>query len=182
MAEKHLKDFIEVPEGTEVSIDDFIIKAKGKIGESTKSFENTGLQIKKEGNKVLFSISGDLRSQKKLLNSFLSHFRNMIKGVNLGYIYKLKICSSHFPMTVVAEKNKVTIKNFLGEKIPRTARIYDGVNVKIDGDIITVDGADKEKTSQSGANIEQATRITGKDRRRFQDGCFFIEKDGEKIR
>ena len=182
MTEKQLKDFVEVPDGTDVLIDNFTIKAKGKIGESSKSFENTNLQVKKEGSKVYFSINGDLRSQKKLLNTFISHFKNMIQGVNSGYTYKLKICSSHFPMTVSSEKNKITIKNFLGEKIPRTAKIYEGVNVKIDGDVITVEGADKEKTSQTGANIENATRITNKDRRRFQDGIFFTEKAGKKIR
>src|SRR3989344_4377105 len=182
MAEKQLNDFVEIPEGTEVFIEDSIIKIKGPKGESTKSFKNTGVKIKKEGSKIIFSINGNLRSQKKILNSYLSHFKNMIKGVNSGYVYKLKICSSHFTMNVTSEKNKILIKNFLGEKIPRSARIYEGVNVKIDGDIIIVEGADKEKTSQTGANIENATRITNKDRRRFQDGCFFIEKDGEKIR
>ena len=40
----------------------------------------------------------------------------------------------------------------------------------------------KERTGRIASNIEQAVRITGKDRRRFQDGIFIIEKAGKKLR
>ena len=64
----------------------------------------------------------------------------------------------------------------MGEKIPRLAKISPGVDVKIEGDMITVSGFDREKVGQSAANIELATRRPGFDKRIFQDGCYIVSK------
>ena len=37
-------------------------------------------------------------------------------------------------------------------------------------------GVDKEEVGQTALNIEQATRIKGKDPRVFQDGCYLFER------
>ena len=72
--------------------------------------------------------------------------------------------------------NQVVIGNFLGERQSRSANIISGVNVKVDKDVILITGIDREKVGQVGANIEKATKITGFDRRVFQDGCYIIKK------
>jgi large subunit ribosomal protein L6 len=113
--------------------------------------------------------------------TFASHIKNMIHGVQEHYVYKLKVCSGHFPISVKLEKDKFIITNFFGEKIPRTSYIDEGVKVKQEGDIITVEGPDLERVSQTAANFETATKITNRDRRRFQDGIYLIEKRGVKI-
>ena len=51
----------------------------------------------------------------------------------------------------------------------------------IKGDIIIVEGIDKELAGQTAARIEQSTRITNKDRRVFQDGCYITDKAGIPI-
>ena len=112
----------------------------------------------------------------------MSHIRNLIKGVNKGFTYKVKVCSGHFPINLTTEDNTIIINNFLGEKIPRKAKILPGVTTKIEGEIISLDGTDKESVSQSSANIELATRITKRDKRVFQDGCYIISKDGKEIK
>src|SRR3989344_5610318 len=170
MKSKEIIETVEVPQGNEVFLINNTIIVKGVKGEIKKDFSCFGIKLKKENSKIFFSIKGVSRRQKCVINSCLSHFKNMINGVNFGYIYKLKVCSSHFPINISIDKNRLIIKNFLGEKIPRAAEILDGVNVKIDGDVIIVDGIDKEKTGQVSANIERATNITHRDRRVFQDG------------
>ena len=79
-------------------------------------------------------------------------------------------------MSVNVEGNKLKIKNFLGEKIPREASILDNVKVQVKGNEILVDGYDLEKTGQTASNIEQSTRITNRDRRVFQDGIYIVKK------
>jgi len=55
------------------------------------------------------------------------------------------------------------------------------VEVELNGNDITVTGHNKEKTGQTAANIEKSTRLTNKDRRRFQDGIFMTHKAGANI-
>src|SRR3989344_1644060 len=81
----------------------------------------------------------------------------------------------------VLKTYKAQIKNVLGEKIPRKVNLMPGAAVKVDGSTITVESPDIEKAGQVAADIEQATRRPGFDRRIFQDGIYIIEKEGEQI-
>lgn len=173
---KDLKVDIEVPENVEVEIAGKKIVIKSKGNEVERTFLNPRVSIKKEDGKVVLFSKNATKREKTTIGTFTAHISNMIKGVNEGFEYKLKICSSHFPMSVGVEENKVLIKNFLGEKIPRKARIMKGVEVKIEGDEIVVKGNDIESVGQTAANIEQACKINNRDRRVFQDGCYITKK------
>ncbi|MBU4500969.1 MAG: 50S ribosomal protein L6 [Nanoarchaeota archaeon] len=172
---------IEIPEGVTVEIADSAIKAKGPKGENEKLCKHYKIDIKKDDKNIILESKKPSKREKTMLYSFKAHLKNLLDGVNTGFTYKVKVCSSHFPMSVSVENNEVVIKNFLGEKIPRRSRIMPGVEVKIEGEILVVEGIDKEQTSITAAKIEQATRITNRDRRVFQDGCFIIEKAGKAI-
>jgi large subunit ribosomal protein L6 len=121
------------------------------------------------------------KKSKKTANSFKAHIKNMVKGANEGHIYKLKICSGHFPMTVSLKGETLEIKNFIGEKVPRTLKVLEGTTVKVDGTEIIVESINKEKAGHMAASIEQLTRRPGFDRRIFQDGIYIVEKDGKII-
>ena len=54
--------------------------------------------------------------------------------------------------------------------------IGDGVDVKVKGDIVTIEGNDIEHVGQTAANLEKATVVTGRDIRVFQDGVYTISK------
>ena len=147
----------------------------GEKGTTERKLAYPGISMQLENQKLVLKSKKDSRNEKRILGTFAAHVANMVTGSSEGYTYKLKVCSGHFPMKVSVENNKVKISNFLGEKIPRTGKILEGVSVKIENDIITVEGIDKEKTGQTAANIERATRITNRDRRVFQDGCYIIQ-------
>ena len=53
--------------------------------------------------------------------------------------------------------------------------------MKLNGEMISVTGINKEIVSQAAADIEQLTRRVGFDRRIFQDGIYIVEKDGKVI-
>ena len=100
----------------------------------------------------------------------------LTKGLNENFTYRLEVAYVHFPMTAKVEKNHVSIINFLGEKVARSAKILEDTEVKIEGNKITVSSVDVEKAGQTAANIEKATTVTNKDRRIFQDGIFITKK------
>ena len=172
---------IEIPEGVEADIDGNLIKVKGREGDVERRFNINKLVFEKRDEKIVIGHKNSTKKEKKLTNTITAHIKNMFKGIQEKFDYKLKIASSHFPISVELKKNKATIKNFLGEKIPREVKILEGVEVKIDNDIITIKSINKELAGQTAANFEKATRIKMKDRRVFQDGIFIINKAGKKI-
>lgn len=177
-----LKEEVEVPEKVQISIDKGIFTVKGDKGECKKSLGRPSINIKQENNKVIFFAKKATRREKKLMYTLVAHLKNMIKGVQEPHVYILKICSGHFPMTVELKGKDLSVKNFFGEKIPRVSKIRDGVEVKIDGDKITITSVDIELAGQTAANLEQLTKIRDRDRRIFQDGIYITDKRGTPIR
>jgi len=178
---KELYQIIEIPEGVEVSFADGKIKVKGKEGEIEKGVSMGALDFSIEGNKIRIGNKKSTKREKKMMNTIKAHTLNMIQGVQEKYEYKLKICFSHFPITVEIKGNEAAVKNFLGEKIPRKVNIPAGAEVKADKTHVTITSVDKEIAGQAAANFETATKIRGRDKRVFQDGIFMIEKAGREI-
>ena len=177
---KRLRKEIEIPQGVEIQIGDMLVVKSGKYEVKKKLF-TPAVTISKKENRIILEPKKFSKREKKMINTFRAHLRNMICGVQNPYCYKLKICSSHFPMSVTMEGKELVVKNFLGEKIPRRADILEGVDVKVEGDTITITSASKEAAGQTAENFEQSTRITNRDRRVFQDGLWITEKGGKKL-
>jgi len=167
---------IEIPEGVEVKIEGGRVEVSGPKGKVVRNFSLRGLEVRREGNKVRISSPSDKRKVKAMAGTVKAHLRNAFRGVTQGFVYKLKIVYSHFPITVKVEGDRVTIHNLLGEKVPRVARIVGGAEVEVVGDEILVRGVDKEEVGQTALNIEQASRPKGRDPRVFQDGCYLFER------
>jgi len=177
-----LEKIIIIPEHVEVHIENNLVKLKGPKGHTEKKLKHPAIIIKSENNTIHLIADNDSKKEKRVINTFAAHIKNLITGVKEGYQYTLKICSGHFPMTVTVEGKSVIIKNFLGEKIPRRANIIADTKVEIKGSDIIVSGINKEEAGETASNMEKATRITNRDRRVFMDGLWITSKAGRKIR
>jgi len=167
---------VEMPEGVTAVVSGDDLTVKGPKGEVMKNFRYPRVNTKVEGNKIVFSTDRLTQREKKIIFTYNAHAKNLVRGVTEGFTYKLKVVYAKFPMTVTVAGNKLVVKNFLGEKVPREALIINGTNVVVSGADITVTGIDKEKCGQVAASIEQSTRITHFDRRVIQDGIYITEK------
>ena len=168
---------LKIPDGVEIKVEGTNVEVNGPKGKVERKFVITGdIKIKKEGNLIKVFSESDRRKVKALIGTIIAHIKNAINGVTKGYIYKLKVVYSHFPITVKVEGDKVLIQNFLGERTPRIAKIVGSAKVEVKGPEITVSGIDKEEVGQTAGNIERACRIVGKDRRRFMDGIWIVKK------
>lgn len=173
------EETFELPEKVSAAYEKGILTVTGPKGEAKKYLHNPKVMIKTEGNTIYMLSEKPTKREKKMVGTYKAHIHNMIKGVVEGHVYKLKICSGHFPMNVSVTKQEFVMKNFLGEKNPRKLTLSEGVQVTMDGDIITVESVDKERAGQQAASIESLCRITNRDLRVFQDGVWIIKK-GEK--
>lgn len=180
MVLRDIEEKLRIPEDVEIILDHHTIKVKGPKGENQRKLLHPKVKISNHNGFIILESKKPTKREKKVVNTFKAHIKNMIKGVRHKFIYKIKICSGHFPINVSTEGHFLIIKNFFGEKKDRKTKIIEGVDVKINGDIISIEGVDKEKVGQTAANIEQCTRRCGFDRRIYQDGCWIIEKDGKK--
>lgn len=169
---------IKIPENVTVEIVNGMVKAKGQKGESERALVHRNVKMKVEEGSIIITAKKPSKREKTIIGTFTAHIKNMIKGVNEGFTYKLKVCSTHFPITATIEGKELVIKNFLGEKIPRRCKIPEGVSVKVEGSMITIEGVDIEKAGKTASLIEQTTRITNRDRRVFQDGVYLVERPG----
>ncbi|RLG12341.1 50S ribosomal protein L6 [Candidatus Pacearchaeota archaeon] len=179
---KEIFQEVEIPEGVEAEIKGNILEIKGKEGENKKKFNLHNIKLEKKDNKIVIGNKKATKKEKKMINTITAHIKNMIQGVQEKFEYKLKAVFSHFPITLEKQGDEVIIKNFLGEKIERKAKIPKGAEVKIEKEYVTITSVDKEIAGQAAANLEKATRIRMRDRRVFQDGVYIINKAGKEIK
>ena len=168
---------IGIPENIQVNISGANISVKGPKGELKKELTYPGVEIKKDGSKIVLRAVEAGKKKKAVIGSFVAHLNNMFKGVASGFKYKLKIVFSHFPITAKVSGNKLEITNFLGEKSPRRAVILPGVKVNAGKDEVIVEGVNIEDVGQTAANIEQITRVKHRDTRVFQDGVYLVSTE-----
>ncbi len=178
---KEIYQKIEIPEGVKAEIDGNMLKVEGAEGKVERKFNTLKLDFKKENNQIIIGHKKATKKEKKLINTLSAHIRNIIKGVQKKFEYQIKICYSHFPITVELKDKEILIKNFLGEKEPRKIKVPEGADVEISKEIIKVSSSDKELAGQVAANFEKLTRIKKKDIRVFQDGLYIINKAGKEI-
>ncbi|MBN2881676.1 50S ribosomal protein L6 [Candidatus Woesearchaeota archaeon] len=170
---------VPIPNGVQVSVETGIFTFKGPKGELVRDLQSTKLHYSVEGSEVVLVAPKATKKEKALIYTMVAHIKNCLKGVVEGFVYKLAICSGHFPMTVAYNNGEITVKNFIGEAVPRKAKLPENVDVKIDGKDITLTGIDVEKVGLCASRIEKLTGRTGFDKRRFQDGIYIVDKNGK---
>jgi large subunit ribosomal protein L6 len=183
-SKKHVELDLEVPEGVNIETKEQSVTVSGKLGSISRTFKEEAVHLVKKDGKILIQSKSDRQPYKKQLavvGTIRAHIKNMFKGVTSGANYKMKVVYSHFPMRAQVKGDRFLIENFLGEKFPRSTEILPGVKIEVKGTDITLTGPEKEKVSQTAANIEQATRIKDRDPRVFQDGIYITEKDGKHM-
>ena len=172
------KKIIEIPDGVNVTIDDYVVSVSGDKGQLQRKLWYPGINITKTDSGIVVEAEVQRKEQFAIVGTFTSHIRNMVAGVTKGYEYKMKVVYAHFPIQIKTEGKDIIIANFLGEKKPRKASILGETKVTIKGDEVIVNGINKEDVGQTAANIQQKTKIRRFDPRVFQDGIYIVEKSG----
>jgi large subunit ribosomal protein L6 len=169
---------VEAPASVQITKEGNVLAVKGRLGTVRKDFTKLPATITVQGNKMTIKPYGKRKRDLAVTNTARSIITSMIKGVEKGYTYKLKIIFAHFPISVKIKGKEVQIENFFGERSPRTATIVgEATKVNIVGEDVVVQGPSLEDVSQTAANIELCTKIKDKDQRVFLDGLYVYSRE-----
>ncbi len=168
---------LTIPDDVDAEMDHLELHVSGPNGTVTRRLWYPDVSVTVVEDTVVIETEADDAETEATVGTFESHIQNMFHGVTDGWEYEMEVFYNHFPMQVSVDGKEVVIENFLGERAPRRTTIHgDQTTVEIDEEIIHVRGPDKEAVGQTAADIEQLTRVSGKDVRVFQDGVYITSK------
>ncbi len=93
------KQSVSLPEGVEVSVKSRLVTVKGPRGTLKKEFKHLAVDIYKP-DKDTITVEKWFGRKKEIaaVRTVCSHISNLIKGVTLGYKYKMRAVYAHFPI------------------------------------------------------------------------------------
>lgn len=170
------KQIIQIPQGTEVTLSNGILRVKGPKGELTKEFKND-IVVTIENNAVTFLPKDSTPFSRALWGTYASHVKNMIKGVNEAFVKKLILEGVGFK----SESDGKILKLALGFSHPVLVPITEGLTVTAEKNIITVTGIDKEVVGQFTADVRAMKKPEPYKGKGFRyDGEVIRRKQGKK--
>jgi large subunit ribosomal protein L6 len=176
--EQEITAEVEAPASVMIKKEGNVIQVKGTLGTVKKDFTKLPATVTVQGNKVTIKPYGTRKRDLAVTNTARSLIAGMIKGVEKGYTYKLKIIFAHFPISVKVKGKEVHVENFYGERSARISKIVgDATKVSVVGEDVVIQGPSLENVSQSAANIELSTKTKGKDQRVFLDGLYVYSRE-----
>jgi len=145
------KQPIRIPEGVEVKIENGFIIIKGQKGKIKQKL-HPSIILKKEDD--LFKVEVKNPKEKKeraLWGTWQRLISNMILGVSKGFEKKLELVGIGYRVRV--EKDKLILE--VGFSHPVEFILPQGVETKVEGNIITLTGIDKQLVGETAAQIRK---------------------------
>jgi len=144
------KMLVKIPDGVEVSVTDGKVKVSGPKGIIEREFPPELKMDVIDGN-VRVSVKSKSKMTKAIHGTFRAHVNNMVKGVSEGWIKKMELVGSGYKAEV--KQNELIL--IVGYSHPVPITIPEGVNVKVEKNIITLEGVNKEVIGQLAAQIRK---------------------------
>lgn len=167
---------ITIPDKTEVTVTDGVIRVKGPKGEITKNTHKAVSVTVQDGHVKVAPVEGE-DNAKALWGTFASHVQNMVDGVTTPYDKKLEVEGVGYRASV-SGKNLVLNVGF---SHPVTMEIPEGIDVTVEKNLITVTGIDKEQVGQFSADIRAHKKPEPyKGKGIHYVGEYIIRKQGKK--
>jgi large subunit ribosomal protein L6 len=169
---------IDIPDMVTVRMEGNLIVVGGKLGTLQKDLTKLPISVEIKDKKLMIKPPGTRKRDLAITNTAKSIILSMIKGVEQGFTYKLKVIYAHFPISVKIKGKEIHVENYFGERAPRVSSVVgDTTKVNIVGEDVIVQGPSLEDVSQTAANIEFSTKLKGKDQRVFLDGLYIYSRE-----
>ena len=141
---------IAIPAGVDVVVDGSTVTVKGAKGTLTRTM-NSNMTITKDGDTITVTRPNDQKENRSLHGLTRTLIANMIEGVSNGYKKELEINGIGYRAEV--KGNTLVMKIGFSHDVNMVAP--EGITVEVNGNKVTVSGADKQKVGQFAAEIRE---------------------------
>ena len=142
---------VVIPSGVTAEISGQNIKVKGAKGELSLDV-HPKVQIKLENNELTVAVAKpDNKQERALWGLFRALINNMVVGVTTGFTKVLEVNGVGYKAAV----NGTKLNMALGYSHPVDMDIPAGLEVKVEKNVITVTGADRQAVGQFCAVVRQ---------------------------
>lgn len=142
---------IKLENGTQAKIEDNILVVKGAKGELKQALSDL-VKVKIEGNEIRVSVKENAsKKEKAFWGTYWSLINNMVKGVNEGFEKKLEVVGVGYRIAVSGKKLTLNV----GYSHPVDYTFPEGIECTVEGNIITIAGADKQQVGEVAAQIRK---------------------------
>ena len=141
---------IAIPAGVEVKIDGCAVTVKGPKATLTRDV-HPNMAVKVEGAELIVERPNDQKQNRALHGLTRSLLANMVEGVSNGFSKVLEVNGVGYRAAVQGNKLNLTV----GYSHPVEMELPEGLSAEVNGNKITISGADKQKVGQFAAEVRE---------------------------
>lgn len=144
---------IKIPAGVEAAIKDGFIVVKGTKAElKQKLHPLVKVEVDDKEKEIRVSVKNkEAKKEKAFWGLYWSLIGNMVAGADKGFQKGLEVSGVGF--RVALSGRKITLH--LGFSHPVEYDLPDGIDAKVEGNVITLSGADKQLVGETAARIRK---------------------------
>ena len=171
------KQPIPIPEKTEITLVDGLFTVKGPKGTLTRMLKDDVVVLVAADTVTLMPKDDTDIFSRALWGTYASHVKNMIAGVNAGFMKKLILEGVGFKSEVKGKELVLALGFSHGVNVT----IPEGLTVTAEKNVITISGIDKEAVGQFAAKIRAMKKPEPYKGKGFRyDGEVIRRKQGKK--
>ncbi|MBQ1707035.1 MAG: 50S ribosomal protein L6 [Acutalibacteraceae bacterium] len=141
---------IAIPAGVEVKIDGCTVTVKGPKATLTRDV-HPNMAVKVEGAELIVERPNDQKQNRALHGLTRSLLANMVEGVSNGFSKVLEVNGVGYRAAVQGNTLNLTV----GYSHPVEMPVPEGLTAEVNGNKITISGADKQKVGQFAAEVRE---------------------------
>ena len=142
-----------VPEGVNVTITENMVKANGKLGELSHSYDAEHVSVELKDGKVVVTPKSETKQARTLWGTTRANINTIVKGVHDGFTKNLELVGVGYKARVEGN-NKLILS--LGFSHDITVEAPKGIKVACTSPTqISISGADKQLVGQLASEIRK---------------------------
>lgn len=145
---------VSIPTGVEVKLSGSMITVKGPKGTLQFSHRRE-VKVVVEENTAVVTKMGETKKAQAIWGTTTKLIANMIAGVTQGFQKQLELNGVGFRMAVAGKKLNMA----LGFSHPVERSIPEGLEAKVENNILTISGMDKQQVGEFAAVVRKLKRV-----------------------